>query len=1009
MRRAIVAVACAAVLVGPAFAAEPPPGETLAKFRTERAEALKSFAPGEVAAADELAVRSEAALKAENPSAAARLARDARWQLPFLPPGLPVHVSRVLGVARLRHADRVNSLVYSPDGTVLASASRDGTVKLWDLGNGREVLTYRGHSDGAAPKSEDQNVMRVPAVAFAPDGLSVASAGEKEIHVWDAKTGKKLKTLAGHIAPIRGLAFADANTLVSGADDRRVIVWDVAGAKPSISFPDQPQRVEGIAIGGKGKLVATVNAAGELYVYSLAGDRKPLLSVPVTDGGQAGYAVGFVADGPGIITAGGDKTAKLTTGPTADGTSPGSGAAVRSYVGHTEKINALAVSPDGKLLVTGGKDTSVRVWEVATGKPVRAYQGHGNWVTAIAIRPDGKQAASGAEDGTIRLWPLATVDDHRASTEATDSLWSVALSPDGKQFAAAGADKTIRIYDAGTGKLYKDLKGHKGAIPVVLFTSPTTLASGSGDKTVKLWNIATGQAQDLAGHTSAVLALAADEPGKLLVSGSVDKSVRGWDAGSGKPLWTWTGKSAVCAVAVTKNGSRVAVGTADGWLTILAPAGTGEPKVLGGVSAHGAGVAAVSFHPDGTKVATCGGDGVVRIWTLPETGNPTQIGKLEPPARGGAAPNTTSPLSSVMYSNDGKYLAAGGADSATRVWDAASGAEVRSFRAHTDWVTAVAFAPSGQAIYSASVDKAVRMFDLAQQEASAAAGHTQPLLSVAVSPNGKYAATGAQDKLVKVWDLATGREVATLTGATDYVNAVGFVDANTVVASGDDGRIRWWSIDPVKLIAETPTGGKAFNMATAGGKVAVVWTRDKEKFAGFEVYTLQNGTATMATQVHEKGRQLSCAVLAADGTLAVSGGKEDGVVRVWDLDKKERIGSDWPLFAKSVADLALTPDKKTLVAIDADGTVKVADVATREAGPAIKAVTNGVVGVVVAPTADRFATLSAEGDVKAWDMKGTELRSWKLPVAPAAAAFTPDGKKLVVANRDGTAYVLDLP
>jgi len=1009
MPRAIVAVAFAVVFAAPAFAEEPSAAETLAKFRTERVEALKSFSPSEVAAADELAARADAALKAENPTAAARLARDARWQLPFLPPGLPANVSRVLGVARLRHSDRVNSLAYSPDGTLLASASRDSTVKLWDLGNGREVLTYRGHAEVVETRTEDTNVMRVPAVTFAPDGQSVASAGGKEIHVWDVKTGKKLKTLGGHIAPVRVLAFADANTLISGADDRRVIVWDVAGAKPSINFPDQPQRVEGLAIGGKGKLLATVNAAGELHIYSLGeGNRKPLLSVPVTDGGQAGYGVGFVADGPGIITGGGDKTAKLTSGPNADGTSPGSGAVVRSYVGHTEKINALAVTPDGKLLVTAGKDTSVRVWDVATGKPIRSNQGHGAWVTAVAIRPDGKQAASGADDGTIRLWPLSTVDEHRASTEATDMLWSVALSPDGKQFASAGADKTIRIYDSMTGKPYKELKGHKGAIPVVLFTSPTTLVSGSGDKSVKVWNITTGQSQDLTGHTSAVLALAADESGKLLVSGSVDKSVRGWDTGSGKLLWTWTGKSAVCAVALNKSGTRVAVGTADGWLTILTPAGSGEPKVLGGVSAHGAGVAAVTYHPDGTRVATCGGDGVVRVWSVPETGSPVQIGKIEPPSRGGAASSTTSPLSSVTYSSDGKYLAAGGADGATRVWDAQNGTEVRGFIAHTDWVTAVAFAPSGKAIYSVGVDKAVRSFDIAQQENSASAGHTQPLRSVAVSPDGKFAATGAEDKLVKVWELATGREVATLAGATDYVNAVGFVDANTVVASGDDGRIRWWTIHPMKLIAETPAGGKVFNMATSGGKVAVVWTRRGEKFAGFEVFGLQNGTAVVTTSVNEKGRDLSCAVLAMDGTLAISGG-DDGVVRIWDLEKKDRVGSDWPLFTKSVADLALTPDKKTLVAIDIDGTVKVADVAKREAGPAIKAASDGVAGVVVAPTSDRFATLSAEGNVKAWDMKGTELRSWKLPVPPAAAAFTPDGKKLVVGNRDGTAYVLDLP
>src|SRR4051812_48230473 len=139
------------LLAAPLAAQDAPPADqaraVLEKFRAERAESAKHFPPADLAAADELAARADAALKAENPAAAARLARDARWQLPFVPPNLPPHVARVLGVARLRHGDRVNALAYSPDGTRLASASRDGTVKVWDLGNGRELLTYRGHAE----------------------------------------------------------------------------------------------------------------------------------------------------------------------------------------------------------------------------------------------------------------------------------------------------------------------------------------------------------------------------------------------------------------------------------------------------------------------------------------------------------------------------------------------------------------------------------------------------------------------------------------------------------------------------------------------------------------------------------------------------------------------------------------------------------------------------------------------------------------------------------------------
>ena len=1002
------AVLFVVALAVPAFAQEAATADQvkdgLAKFRAEREDALKTFTEAELKAAEEFAKRAEAALADGNLPAAARLARDARWLIPFRPVGLPDHVVRVIGTARLRHSDRVNGLSYSPDGTRLASCSRDGTVRVWDLGNGREVVNYKGHLDKPGAKPEDTNVFRVAGVSFSPDGKSVASCGGNEIHVWDAKTGETKHTLKGHKKLVRAVAFgADPNTVVSGSDDQTVIVWDVAKEKPVYTSPEQSQRVEGVAVGSKGRIVASVNASGEMFVYAPATDKKILLSLPVTDAGQAGYGVAFAGDG--VVTCGGDTKAKLTAIPAADGSGGGAGATVRSYLGHTDKINTLAASLDGKVLVTGSKDKTVRVWEVASGKQTWSFQGHLGWVTAVAIRPDGKQIASGGEDGSVRLWPLAEADEHRAAIDAGAPLWTAAFSPDGMKLAAAGADKIVRVYDAN-GKSFKPLDGHARAVTAVAFYGNDKLASGGGDKLVKVWDLGAGTAVDLAGHSSAVLAVAADDAAKLIVSGSADRSVKGWDADGKekKEKWTWAGKSAVCALAVKKGGKQVAVGTADGGLTLLS-LDAAEPKLVGSVSAHTAGVACVVYSPDGNRLATCGGDGAVRLWTAPATGAPAPVSKFEPAAKGTST--AVPPVTAIAFSNDGRYLAAGGSDSVTRVWDVQTGAEFRGFRGHTDWVTAVAFRPDGGAVLSAGVDKSVRIFETARPDSVSSAGHALPARCIAINKDGTLAITGSEDKTVKVWDLGSGREVATLTGAADAINALGFAGPDRVVAAGDDQRIRWWTLKPVGELRSAPTG-RVFNMAAAadGSKVAVVWARRDEKLAAFEVFPGDGSGAP--TQVTEKGRSLSCATLSADCTLGVTGG-EDGVIRLWDLAAKDRLGGDWPLFVKAAADLALTPDKSTLVAIDMDGSVKIANVKTRESKPAFKAVAGGVNGLVVAPTGKAFATFSAEGEVNAWDMDGKEVRAWKLPTAANAAAFTPDGKRLVTANKDGTIYVLELP
>jgi WD40 repeat protein len=178
----------------------------------------------------------------------------------------------------------------------------------------------------------------------------------------------------------------------------------------------------------------------------------------------------------------------------------------------------------------------------------------------------------------------------------------------------------------------------------------------------------------------------------------------------------------------------------------------------------------------------------------------------------------------------------------------------------------------------------------------------------------------------------------------------------------------------------------------------------------YEIYDAKGNL--IGQPLSDKGRNVRSATFTPDLKWAVAG-DENGTVRVWNLATKERVGGDWPLFQKSFADLGVTADKKYLVAADDEGTIKVADIAKRNVvvtGPAHK---TGVRALLVSPTGTTFFTISNDRELKVWsltDLKQLkELRSWTVPVTVNGAAYTPDGKKVVTANADGTAYVLELP
>jgi WD40 repeat protein len=263
--------------------------------------------------------------------------------------------------------------------------------------------------------------------------------------------------------------------------------------------------------------------------------------------------------------------------------------------------------------------------------------------------------------------------------------------------------------------------------------------------------------------------------------------------------------------------------------------------------------------------------------------------------------------------------------------------------------------------------------------------------------------------------------VSTLVGNADTPFALSFLGDKELVMGGslptrDTGRLHFWSTNPGRLIKSVPTGEVYSVVAPRDGSKVAVWASrpavgDVVKNNTYELY---DNKGSLLTTISDKGRNVRAATFSADLAWVVSG-DESGGIRIWDMSKKEPQGANWPLFPNAIQDLGVTADRKLLVAADDQGQVKVADTAKREVLGSMIPHKSGVRTLIISPTGTTFVTVSNDREVKAWSLAAGDLKApkairvWNFPGSVNAAAYTPDGKQVVTANADGTAYVLELP
>ncbi len=996
------------------------------KFKEERAKVVKTgvaqrFIPAVLEKADELAKKSEAALAGGRLLQASEAIRQARWQLPYQPIGVPDHVSRIIGSLRMRHNGEINALVFSPDGQRLATASSDETVKIWDLSNGHEILTYTGHSSGQTGSQRN----KVRCLVWSNDGKFIVSAGmEKNIKIWDPATGKDKQSIPATGEFVSSVVLSkDAKHVITGQinvpgnPSNGLFVHETATGKLVRDVRDFTNRVGTLSFNPEGNILATGDDNGSVRLFqypSFVDNINQPAYWAQQDPTGATYQLGFSPDGKTLVRVG-PLGVKLYATPLA-GAPFAVGAPRRNLLANGARC--AVYSKDGKTVFTGGFDGNIQFWDPEAEQKIGEFKNaHASPVNALTFSPEGNQLASCSQDFTIRLWDFDVVLQSRDFEGHEGPVWTAVFSPDGTKVLSASADRTVKVWQRDTGKVAFTINDHNAPVTVALFSPDGKLiASAGGDKVIRIFNAENGKPlRTCEGHLGTITSIAFSSDSKRIVSGSADRQVKIWDADNAKELVAIKDNpSIVAAVAFRPDGKQIAVGNIDQTLR-LHDADSG--KLQNSWSAHSSSVNGVAYSPNGQWLASCGVDMAIQLWPLvtPGTGAIRLVGH-------------TGPVSTVAFRKDNQHLVSCGADQLIKLWkiEGNEGKELQTFRGHKDWVTSVAFSGDGYHVISASVDRRMKIWEITSRELPLLAEHTSAVETVAVSPDGAIIATGSVDRTIKLWDRKTGAEIATLTGHPNAVMSLVFTpDSKRIISSGSEASIRFWEINPPREIPRTAPQMTAFNrlrkyspyIATdPEGKTLFVWQPVNEARVSTIVEAFDIASGAINFTFMEDSRKVNSLSFCANGKLAATGAK-DGSVRLWDMGKNNANpapGGDWFVFDKvGVADLALTPDGATLIATNEQGEIKIAKIAGREVLKTIKGHPSKILACICSPDGKSFATVGEDNVIKAWSFDGKELRQWDLGRSQGMflinMTFSPDGRQIITANANTTVYVLDLP
>ena len=633
---------------------------------------------------------------------------------------------------------------------------------------------------------------------------------------------------------------------------------------------------------------------------------------------------------------------------------------------HLEFVGSVVYTPDGKLLLSGSNDSTLRIWNVED--PLTAFEiskvvmKNEEIVDSMAIRSDGKFVAIGKYISTddsanqnIQLIDITDPNNPRVIEYSDDPTLgcgsSLDFSPDGKTLAAACEDKTIRFWDVTNPESPKILglpiTGMTEMINSIVFNPDgNILASGSQDGTIRLWDVSDPLEINMLSvvQNTIVSHLAFLPGGNTLASSTSVDDIYLWDVSDPKTP-TQRGKltgSIYSAIAFSPDGMLFASSGPDNTIHIWNTQNTSSQMTLEG---HSDRVTSLNFSPDGKTLSSGSYDGKVILWDVTDLNNRQILSKT--------ISGTSCIIQKVAYRPDGKILAAACSDSTLRLWDATKPLEIEPignpFIGNQGLGISIAFSPDGKTLATGGDDKKIFLWDVTDPKSPKIIGqplaeHTDSIYSVDISPNGKVLASASKDNTVRFWDISNLESPKIISvifppQIKEGCHTLAFSpDGNTLATGGWDGIILLWDVSDAS--SPKPIG-----------------------------QPLQGHTDP-----------INSLAFSYDGQVLASG-SDDATIRLWDvsvLSSPKPLGQSLIGHTSDVNSVAFSPDGKTLASGSLDDTIRLWNVSdpkrTQTGDISLFGHTHFVFDVAFSPDGKTLASGSADENIRLWNM---DVDSWK--------------------------------